>query len=147
MKSSFVFADKAVLRVLDANLNRAREGLRVGEEVARLILADFSLTRRFQKLRYSLEKLRNTFGGDLLPARDARRDVGRPSGRKPASRYRNTRDLVSANLRRVEEALRVLEEFSRFRSIRAAQSFGLLRFRTYTLEQEILSKLPALRHR
>lgn len=137
-----------ILRVIDANLNRAREGLRVCEEIARLILEDPRLTRRCQALRQELNRLVKSFSNlKLLQARNSRGDVGRPAVRGRMSLHRGYRDLATANARRVEEALRVLEEFLRLRSPRVSQRLGSLRFRVYALEQDLLRKLPALRHR
>ena len=137
-----------LLRVLDANLNRAREGLRVCEEVARLVLEEPRLTRRCQQIRYDLSRLSQRLspaqllkGSPLLKARDARRDVGRPAVRGRITAHRGIRDLVRANSQRVQEALRVLEEFTRLRSSSIAKAFSALRFRVYSVEQDLLSKL------
>lgn len=135
-------------RVLDANLNRAREGLRVCEEVARLVLGDTPLTRRCQRLRYEVDGAGRLLPrSKLLQARDSRRDVGRPGRRGSARPHGHCRDLAAANLRRVQEALRVLEEFSRLVRPAASRSFGSLRFKAYSLEQSFDSKSQALRHR
>ncbi len=139
---------KAVLRVLDANLNRAKEGLRVCEEVARLVMDDVSLTRRCQRLRYSLDQAASLLPKDqLLRARDSRSDVGRPALRGSARRHRKVPDLAAANLKRVQEALRVLEEFSRLARPSAGRVFGTLRFKAYSLEQAFHTKSETLRHR
>ncbi|MDO8729858.1 MAG: thiamine-phosphate pyrophosphorylase [Candidatus Omnitrophota bacterium] len=137
-----------LFRVLDANLNRAREGLRVCEEVARLIRDDAALTRRCQRLRYSVDRAARLLPGPkLLQARDSRSDVGRPALRGVARRYRTARDLLAANLKRVQEALRVLEEFSRLVKPSAGRAFGSLRFKAYSLEQAFDSGRKTLRHR
>lgn len=136
------------LRVVDANFNRAREGLRVCEEVARFVIEDIPLTRRCQQLRYDLAAVsRQIPQAKLIRVRDARRDVGRPRLRGPVTAHRTQRDLVMANGKRVEESLRVLEEFTRLKSVPISQKFGSLRFRVYSLEQDLLSKLSAVRHR
>ncbi len=133
---------------MDANLNRAREGLRVCEEVARLVRDDAALTRRCQRLRYSVERAVLLLPKEkLLRARDSRSDVGRPALRGAARQHRNTRDLAAANLKRVQEALRVLEEFSRLGYPAAARVFGSLRFKVYSLEQAFHTKSKTLRHR
>jgi thiamine-phosphate pyrophosphorylase len=137
-----------LFRVLDANLNRAREGLRVCEEVARLVRDDVALTRRCQRLRYSVDRAASLLPvPKLLRARDSRSDVGRPALRGAARRHRNARDLAAANLKRVQEALRVLEEFSRLGYPAAGRVFGLLRFKAYSLEQAFHTKSETLRHR
>ena len=129
-------------------MNRAREGIRVCEELARFGLEDFSLTRRYQRLRYDLQAAAAPWVPlKLLRGRDVLRDVGHPSVRSKAGPHRGYRDLAVANAQRVEEALRVLEEFTRLKSLKVSQSFALLRFRAYRLEQALLSKLPAVRHR
>lgn len=139
---------RAVLRVLDANLNRAREGLRVCEEAARLVMEDVSLTRCCQRLRYSLDRAASLLPRDkLLRARDSRSDVGRPALRGAARRHRKVRDLAAANLKRVQEALRVLEEFSRLVKPSAGRAFGALRFKAYSLEQSFDFERKTLRHR
>ena len=134
--------DGSYLRVLDANLNRAREGLRVCEEVARLVLNDPSLTHAFQQLRYALDDAARPFPAqELLRSRNSRSDVGHPGLRGRVRPHKDLKDLSAANIRRVQEAFRVLEEFTRLRAPKASRSFGSLRFRTYTLEQAFLNKL------
>ena len=137
-----------LLRVIDANLNRAREGLRVCEEVARFVLNDPRLTRRCQQLRYELNTLAKRFSKKkLLESRDVRRDVGRPAERVSAGKHRGYPDLVRANALRAQEALRVLEEFTRLKSLALSTKFGSVRFRVYSLEQDLFAKLPPVRHR
>ncbi len=138
---------KGTLRVIDANLNRAREGLRVCEEVARFCLEDAGLTRQCQRLRHELSRLALRIpSSGLLEVRDSSQDVGHPSRRGAVSRHRAVQDVILANARRVEESLRVLEEFTRLTSVSRAQDFGKLRFKVYHLEQLLLSKGSALRH-
>ena len=139
-------ADRAVLRVIDANLNRAREGLRVCEEVARFILENAPLTARLQKLRYALDRtvVRQIPVAALFSARDIRSDPGRPALRRHAGGHRRYYDLACANIRRVQEALRVLEEFSRISFPRAGRSFAALRFKTYAIEQTLYRRLSSL---
>ena len=137
-----------MFRVIDANLNRAREGLRVCEEVARFVLNDSRLTCRCQQLRYELNTLSKKFSKrKLLESRDSRRDVGRPAERVSAGKHRGYPDLVRANALRAQEALRVLEEFTRLKSLAISKEFGSVRFRVYSLEQDLLSKLSSVRHR
>ena len=137
-----------LFRVLDVNLNRAREGLRVCEEVARLVLDDAALTRRCQRLRYGVDRTAKLLPkAELLRARDSSKDVGRPARRGKIHSHGKIPDLLTANLKRVQEALRVLEEFARLVKPSASRSFGSLRFKVYSLEQTFHSRSTALRHR
>ncbi|PIQ82097.1 MAG: hypothetical protein COV76_05390 [Candidatus Omnitrophica bacterium CG11_big_fil_rev_8_21_14_0_20_64_10] len=139
---------RELFRLLDANLNRAREGLRVCEEAARLFLDSPRLTRCCQRLRYDLEAAaRSLPTREFLRARDSRRDVGRPEERGRVRPHREVFDLLQANGKRVQEALRVLEEFGRLEFPTQSRRFGALRFRAYTLEKELAGALPAVRHR
>ncbi len=138
----------AVYRVLDANLNRAREGLRVCEEVARLIWGEPALTRRCQALRYAVSRAAALLPREkLLKARNTQGDVGRPSRRGRQGVYRNPRHLAAANVKRTQEALRVLEEFSRWVAPRASRRFGQLRFGAYSLERSFDRVRSSVRHR
>ena len=132
----------AILRVMDANLNRAREGLRVCEEVACLVLEDLKLTGRIKRMRADLTAVaRPLLPAKLLRSRDTGNDAGHPIRRGKAKAHSAYRDLVMANAQRVQEALRVLEEFTRLGSPRGARGFSLLRFRVYDLEQDLLRRL------
>jgi len=113
-----------------------------------MALEDSTLTRRCQHLRYALERVSRLLPGSrLMESRNSSRDVGRPSQRGVQASHRGIRALASANAKRVQEALRVLEEFSRMSSPRVAQRFGGLRFRAYALEQAFHSKFSSLCHR
>jgi len=129
-------------RVLDSNLNRSREGLRVCEEVARMVLNEPKLTRRCQNLRYALDAVVRTLpSGKLLAARSVRRDVGRPEKRGRQRPHVDLKSLAKANVCRVQEALRVIEEFSRLKFPEASSQFGRIRFRVYSLEIDLMQVL------
>ncbi len=60
----------ALLRVIDAAANRAREGLRVVEDFARMVLDDRFLTGELKSLRHGLQQALSVFAtSDLLAAR------------------------------------------------------------------------------
>ena len=102
------------LRTLDAAANRAREGLRVVEDFVRFSLDDAHLSRLLKELRHELtERLLDLDRLGLTAARDTLGDVGtRIKTSREQTRLRPI-DVVVANCRRVEEALRTLEEFSK----------------------------------
>jgi thiamine-phosphate pyrophosphorylase len=136
-----------VLRLVDANLDRLGEGLRVLEDASRFLLNDAVLSKRLKSLRHALVKDIGPLEQDLLSARRVAEDVGAPTAKHAASRHRDLPALVVANSRRVQESLRVLEEFSRISGTSLsgkAGGFEKARFEVYDLEQQLVSRL--LRH-
>jgi len=126
--------EHGLLRMLDANLNRASEGLRTAEDVFRFVSGSARLSREARSLRHFIR--RTVLGAvpyaRLLAERDSARDPGR--ARWKAAR-RSTRDLLSANLRRAQESARVLEEGLRLGGRPAAvRAMQAARFRLYALE-------------
>ena len=96
------------LRVIDANLNRAREGLRVIEDTARFVECNDTAFKELRKARHGLDKITRKIYPELLRQRDSRSDAGRVI---KEGKRKGMRSLLSANFRRVEESLRVLEEY------------------------------------
>ncbi len=141
--------EKLASRIIDANLNRAKEGLRVCEEIARFILNDTPLTARFRSVRHLLEPQAALFftKKELLQGRDSKNDVGRPICGGELSR-KGIGDIFYANIQRVKESLRVLEEFGKLRNTRAALKIKDLRYRIYEIEKSTAVRIAALcRHR
>lgn len=102
------------LRTLDAAANRAREGLRVVEDFVRFSLDDAHLSRLLKELRHELtERLSDLDRFGLIAARDTLGDVGTRIKTPQEQTRLLPIDVVVANCRRVEEALRTLEEFSK----------------------------------
>lgn len=138
--------DKLVYRVIDANLNRLREGLRVCEEFVRFFSNDKALTRDFKNIRNKVSAIYNKLPGHkklLFGARDAAKDVGRTGFDFERERARLA-DVFWANLQRSKEALRVLEEFFKIEKKEVSDEFRSLRFKTYELEKKAFAKLRDL---
>ncbi|MCK5219090.1 hypothetical protein KAR10_06190 [bacterium] len=136
--------NKSLDRILDANLNRAREGLRVTEELARLGLEDAGLQRRIKTLRHRITAAEKSITSRLLIlSRAAARDPGNRSRFKFEKQRGSAADLVRANLRRCQEALRVLEEISTVRKAGTGLRFKRLRFQVYDLERDFIKRLIA----
>lgn len=130
-----------VNRILDANLNRAREGLRVGEEIARLVLEDAALQAAFKSARHAVAAAERTLGREVLDGRAVERDPGAPPRPRLENRRSGWADLARANLRRAQEALRVLEEVSKLCAPPAGARFKRIRFTAYALEQRLAAGL------
>ena len=130
--------DKGILRIIDANLNRILEGLRVCEEITRFVALDKNLTSRFKNLRHSVTDLSGKWkikDARLLDSRDSLKDVGKPSIKEELKR-RNFQDIFFANIQRAKESARVLEEFSKLENKRISAGFKDIRYRLYQIEKD-----------
>jgi thiamine-phosphate pyrophosphorylase len=129
-----------MFRLIDANLNRLSEGLRLLEDVARFILNDATLSSRLKALRHDLLIKTESFQQTLLTARDAEGDVTAFS--KETMSRSDVNDVVTANARRVTESLRVLEEFAKLPDIDLdPMKFKRARFEIYEIERELSGKV------
>ena len=124
-----------VFRVIDANYNRAKEGLRVCEDICRFVRDDKKATARFKKVRHALTSAVAAFGlKDIAACRNIMADVGRASIPSESSR-RDVNDIFYANCQRVKESLRVLEEFAKLKAPRTAADIKALRYCVYDIER------------
>ena len=130
------------LRIIDANCNRISEGLRLLEDIARFLLNDADLSHQLKAMRHNLVKSLSKFGAELLSERNSEADVG--TRVESVSQREDLPSLVTANAKRAEEALRVIEELATLPEISPvlhSKGFEQARFSLYALEREILSKL------
>jgi len=128
-------------RIQDANGNRAVEGLRVLEDVARFLCDDAVLSAEAKELRH---RLRAAVPPVAAAARDTPGDVGTAIGTDSERRRAHLPALLRANAARVQEALRCLEESAKLAGDDGAV-FEALRYRVYALESALLAALPAWR--
>ncbi|MCL0091460.1 thiamine phosphate synthase, partial [Dehalococcoidales bacterium] len=130
---------QAILRIIDANLNRIGEGLRLLEDLARLLLNDTKLTERLKTMRHEILRGDWSFYHQLLNARNSEGDIGINIGEE---KQRELPMMVMANARRVQESLRVLEELAKIPDTKlGSEKFKQARFSLYTIEQNLLAKL------
>ena len=135
--------------MIDANLNRSSEGLRVLEDIARFLLNDAELSQRLRTLRHDLARETKSLSVGLLSQRDSEHDIGHLSAvekelNMEMSSLRGLLDLVTANAKRVEESLRVVEELAKLPEISSmlnSASFEQMRFTLYTLERDLISRI------
>ena len=138
-----------IYRIIDANLNRSREGLRVCEEVVRFGLSSSALTKELKSVRHSISLVaKNHYkrSGALSSARNSEGDVGRASKKPSEMRRSSLADIFMANAQRVKESLRVLEEFYKIDDKNTSKLFSRLRFRVYEIERKVSTKIEALRN-
>ncbi len=128
-------------RLMDAAANRCREGLRVVEDFVRFTLDDAGLSEGLKRIRHDLADSLTHLGSDeWVRFRDTPGDVG-TTIHTPSERVRPSLDsLVQANCKRVEEALRTLEEFSKLQNPAVAGRLEALRYRFYTIEQNLAAR-------
>jgi len=132
------------LRIIDANLNRIGEGLRLLEDLARLLLNDATLTQQLKTMRHGLVTSDWSFNQQLLQSRDSESDVGINIEAPEQDKQRELPIMVVANARRVQEALRTLEELAKIPDTTPkldSEKFKQARFSLYTIERTLLSKL------
>ena len=137
---------RSVLRIVDANANRALEGIRVCEDIVRFHLEAPDAFRRLRALRHTVARTVSQLPGgsaDLARSRSSGHDLGK---RSPASRVASLERLLLINLQRTKESLRALEECTRLIAPRQTPDFQRLRFRTYGVERDLVLRLAALRH-
>jgi len=135
---------KQTLRLIDANLNRLGEGLRLLEDLARLQLNDVSLTQQLKTMRHELLRSDWAFNQQLLQARNSAGDVGIDIGVPGEEKQRELPVMVVANARRAQQSIRVLEELAKLPDTTLELDpvkFQKARFDLYTIEQNLLSKL------
>ncbi len=135
---------KEVFRIIDANLNRSREGLRVCEEIARFVLNSKRLTYELKSVRHSISNIAKTYmaeGAPTIGARNSVDDVGRVSRKRSELKRVDAIDIFGANIERVKESLRVLEEFFKLVDRKSSIRFSRLRFRVYHIEQGAFKRL------
>jgi len=130
--------DKPLYRILDANFNRAKEGLRVCEDICRYIWNQRTLTSAFKDLRHELTTI--IMGLDIqkvLEARHIQGDVGRATSVSEAKR-KDMSAVFGANCQRVKESLRVLEEVTKLIDAGISSRLKILRYKVYALEQKAI---------
>lgn len=115
-------------QIVDANINRVAEGLRVIEDYTRFISKQKALAYRLSKLRKEINQSEVDSVRHLL-IRDITQDMRAtdiPQKRK------DTFALLKANFKRVQEGLRVLEEYT------GNSLYNQVRYEIYALEKEII---------
>jgi thiamine-phosphate pyrophosphorylase len=129
------FVQPSIYRILDANLDRAREGLRVVEEWCRFALDDSVLVEECKALRQELARWHTT---ELRAARDTPDDVGTDLTHPNEATRSDVQQILQANLCRVQEALRVLEEYGKVYRPEMGEACKQMRYRIYTLESRLM---------
>ncbi|MBU1260675.1 MAG: thiamine phosphate synthase [Planctomycetes bacterium] len=141
--------NRAVYRIIDANFNRAREGLRIAEEFCRFALENQPLAGRCKEIRHRLTSaVMKLDSQKLISARDTENDIG--CGMEVAGQMKrdSLEDCVTAGFARTTEALRTIAEAACAIDSKFGGEFEKLRYDCYILEKDIsLQGYPALKFR
>ncbi len=142
-ESEFVVADPQehvdAGRIVDANLNRARESLRILDDYCRFVLDDKLLTETVKDLRHRLSGATAKLPSSaLLAARDTPGDVGK--GVTAAGEYsrESPAQVAAINLKRLQESLRSVEEYGKVFGAEFAKLVEQIRYDAYTLERAVV---------
>lgn len=138
--------DKGVYRIVDANLNRVMEGIRVSEDIVRFSSDNEELTARLKDLRHeifdSIKDLRKEYLEELVSSRDVN-DVGIRTSESEKTR-KDLVDLFLANTQRGKESLRVLEEVLKLFDQGLSGKFKKFRFKLYDIEKTAVKELETI---
>ncbi len=125
---------KEFYRIVDANFNRSREGLRVCEDIMRFIYNNSDIALKLKRVRKSLSILIAKLDREhLLKNRDVDKDKGKFRYSK-GSKFKYD-DILRFNFQRASESLRVLEEITQAVNPELKQKFMRLRFKVYDIEK------------
>ncbi|MBR8837070.1 MAG: thiamine phosphate synthase [Stigonema ocellatum SAG 48.90 = DSM 106950] len=126
---------QVVYRILDANLDRAREGLRIIEEWCRFGLNNAQWALECKKERQEIAKWHTS---EMRAARNTLDDPGTELTHPQEEKRTNIKSLLQANFCRVQEALRVVEEYGKLYNPNMGKAFKQMRYRVYSLESNLM---------
>ncbi|MDR0331599.1 MAG: hypothetical protein LBH93_07825 [Chitinispirillales bacterium] len=128
-----------IYRILDANFNRLREGLRVIEEHFRFIASDEKACVDIKRMRHEVAGMENAFGAEpLLKGRDTGADCFASASRPEEMERGGAGDVLRANFKRAQEACRVIEEYAKAcgeAGAKASREAKAMRFLLYDLQK------------
>jgi thiamine-phosphate pyrophosphorylase len=128
----------AAARIADVNANRVRESLRVLDDYCRFVLNDTVLTEELKGLRHRFVELIGRIPQSTWhESRDTIGDVGTDVSTASEMHRASPADVALVNCKRLQEALRSLEEFGKVLDLHLAAGLEAIRYRAYTLERAI----------
>ena len=137
-------SDNRIAQLIDTNLDRAREGLRVMEDWCRFGLkrGDFSVQIKDWRQKLGLNH-HHIYRKARLTSSDPAMGVSHP-----LQKVRSTPEAIFiANSSRVQEALRVIEEFTRLTDPNLCEIASKIRYGTYAIEMDVLNTSEGIKRR
>jgi thiamine-phosphate pyrophosphorylase len=123
-------------QIIDVNLNRLSEGLRIIEELVRFYLADIKKLERIRKIKRELWNNLSKVRKEVIWSRKSEQDLGRPNKFDKTKRT-GIYNIFTANIKRSQESSRVLEEVFKLDNPKISGFIKKLRFTLYDLEKEL----------
>ena len=130
--------NKNHLRLIDANLNRLREGIRVVEDIFRYIYNNKEISTKLKSLRH-IARTKNYY--ELLETRDVENDVLRESIKSEQNRE-DLNSFLIQNLKRPKETTGVLKDLKKQSPKKKRENFKYIRYELYNLEI-VLTKITS----
>jgi len=130
-------------RILDANINRAAEGIRVIEDVCRFYFEDEKNTIKLREARHTLRKTFKNIDIEFVKSRDVEHDIGKDISQASfLDKKKDLKQLITANFKRVEEAVRTMEETLKIVGLYSeSKVMENIRYEMYYTEKEISTKV------
>ncbi len=135
MEPSLCYNKTIMKRIIDVNLNRTAEGLRILEEISRFILNNRDFSSFLKNVRHKICQIQENDYTNLIIARDSINDVGLKI-QNPDSRF-DIESVFKANIKRIQQSLRVLEEYD----VNNSFIYEELRYQVYDFEKKMWSIL------
>lgn len=128
----------SLLRLVDANLNRLKEGVRVVEDICRFVYEFKDEASKLKSIRHSAK---SSYLLDALPHRDIIGDILKSTTNSEKQRS-DIIAVVIANFKRAQESARTLEECFKLLDTNEAEKFKKIRYELYDAEKSLFAKLP-----
>jgi thiamine-phosphate pyrophosphorylase len=135
-------SEQIIYRILDANLDRAREAIRTIEEWCRFGLENRHLCDRCKQMRQTLGQWHRE---EFRRARNTNDDPATDLNHAQELQRTDIQAVLRANMARLQEALRVLEEYSKVIDPQMGAAVKQMRYGVYSLESELINHTAANR--
>lgn len=137
--------DPSLHRIIDAEINRIAEAVRVAEEYFRFTAQDTLTYRRLKELRHRVRSMLPRSLERTVSFRDSVRDPGAELDESSEIRS-SAQEVARLNFKRAQEALRSVEEYLKAVSSEHAAMYKRMRFELYTLEKKFAAPLEKIRN-
>jgi len=129
--------NSSLYRVIDANLNRLKEGIRVIEDIFRYIFNNKEIGYKLKEIRHLIRVKNYT---EIIKSRDSMNDCLKENTKSELKRD-DFNNLIIANFKRAQESARVLEEVYKLIEPNQSIIFKDVRYKLYDIEKSAIEIL------